>query len=205
VAKRFDVLRSWVRSAAKAGSERLGSLTPVKGARRAFEELRQRRASLSEAMIGSAVAHAPGVRAATVSLDGDQIRVDATFDDGESRTFAMVPEKVRFAPRGAKELIFSLEPPESVNDRRVRDVVGSVAAAIARALWGPVLGPREGEEQALIEREGARLRTDLRSIPAVRSALEGPLGMALDVFSIESFEIEDRALRFKIALPLPPI
>jgi hypothetical protein len=194
-----------VRSAAKAGSERLGSLAPVQGARRALEELKQRRATLSEGMIGAAVAHAPGVRAATVSLEAGQIRVDATFDDGESRVFAVVPEKVRFAPRGAKELLFSLEPPESVNDARVRDVVGSVAAAIARALWGPVLGPREGDEQALVEREGARLRADLRTVPAVRSALEGPLGMALDVLSIESFVIEDRALRFKIALPLPPI
>lgn len=205
MAKGLDVLRSWVRSAAKAGSERLGNLTAVQHARRALEELKQRRASLSEAAIGSAVAHAPGVHAATVSIDGGQIRVDATFDDGESRVFAVVPERVRFAPRGAKEVLFSVEPPERVNEARVRDVVGSLAAAIARALWGPVLGPREGDEQALIEREGARLRADLRSVPAVRAALEGPLGMALDLFSIESFAIEERELRFKVALPLPPL
>lgn len=205
MASRIDVLRSWVRSAAKAGSERISALPPVQNARRVLEELKQRRASLSESAIGSAAAHTPGVRAATANVDGARIRLDATFDDGEYRVFAVVPEKVRFAPRGAKELLFSLEPPEAVNDAQVREVVGSVAAAIARALWGPVLGPRQGDEQALVEREGARLRADLRTIPAVRSALEGPLGLALDMITIESFSFEGRALRFKVGLPLPSL
>lgn len=67
-----------------------------------------------------------------------------------------------------------------------------------------MLAPRRGDEQALVEREGARLRADLRTVPAVRAALEGSaLAMALEVLTIESFALEDRALRLKIGLPSP--
>ena len=50
----------------------------------------------------------------------------------------------------------------------------------------------------------ARLRADLRTVPAVRAALEGSgLAMALEVLTIESLALEDRALRLKIGLPVP--
>lgn len=206
MAGRFDLLRSFVRSAAKAGKERLSEIGPVANAKRAIEEIRDRRATLGEGALSSAIAGAPGARATTVSLQEGRIVCDLVFDDDRSLVFAVIPEKARFAPRGAKEVIFTVEPPEIVDDVRARDVVGCIAAAIARALWGPILGPKKGDEQALVEREGARLRTDLRSIPAVRAAVEsGPMAMALDVLSIESFTIEDRTLRFRIGLPLPPM
>lgn len=204
MSKRGDLLRSLVHRAAKAGADRIGRMPAVAGARQAIEELKQRRASLGEAALSSAVAHAPGVRASSVSISGGLMRIDLAFDDGESRVFAVEPEAVRFAPRGAKEVLFAVEPPEMVSDARVRDAVGCVAAAIARTLWGPALPPRAGDEQALVEREGARLRADLRTVPAVRAALEGSaLAMALEVLTIESFTLEDRALRLKIGLPLP--
>jgi hypothetical protein len=203
--ERLDLLKSFVRTAAKASTDRIARLGPLAGARSAIEELKQRRASVSEGALSSAVAHAPGVRASTVSIRDGQIRVELTLEDGASKVFAVVPEGVRFAPRGAKEVLFSVEPPALVSDARVRDAVGCVAAAIARALWGPVLPPRQGDEQALVEREGARLRTDLRTVPAVRAALEGSaLALALDVLTIESFLVEERTLRVKIGLPFPP-
>ncbi|HEY8427991.1 MAG TPA: hypothetical protein VIL20_06430 [Sandaracinaceae bacterium] len=200
---RLDLLRSLVRSAAKAGAERLGKLGPVAGARQVLDELKQRRASVSEAALSSAVACMPGVRASTVSARDGWLRIDLTFDDG-SVVFAVAPELVRFAPRGAKEVLFRVEPEELARDERVRDAVGGLAAAIARALWGPMLPPRKTDEQALVERDGTRLRADLRTVPAVRAALEGsPFEMALDVITIDSFAIEDRALRIKIGLPIP--
>lgn len=204
MSRRGDLLRSLLHRAAKAGAESLSKLPAVASVRQAFGDLKNRRASLGETALSSAVAHAPGVRASSVSVSGGLLRVDLTFEDGESRVFGVEPQAVRFAPRGAKEVIFAVEPPELVGDPRVRDAVGSIAAAIARALWGPVLAPRTGDEQAWVEREGARLRADLRTVPAVRAALEGgPLAMALEVLTIESFAIEDRALRLKIGLPLP--
>lgn len=192
-----------MRSAAKAGSERFADVGAIKQARRVLDELKHRRTSIDEGAMGAAIAHTPGVSAATVRIHDGRVGVDATFEDGESRVLAVVPESVRFAPRGAKEVIFRIEPPEAVNDARARELVGSLAASMARALWGPVLGPREGDEQALVEREGARLRADLRSVPAVRAALEGPLGMALDVLAIERFGVEDGRLSLELALPFP--
>jgi hypothetical protein len=205
VSDRFNVLRSWVRGAAKASADRLGKLESVANARQAISELRQRRASLSEGALSSAVARGAEVVASTASIRDGLIRLDLTYEDGEQRMFAVLPERVRFAPRGAKEVLFSIEPPELASDSRVREAVGCIAAAIARALWGPVLGQKRGDEQALTEREGSSIRTDLRSIPAVRAALEGsPLAMALEVITIEAFVLEDRRLRLKIGFPSLP-
>lgn len=202
--ERLDTLRSLLHRAAKAGSDRVGRLPPVAGVRRAVEELKQRRANITEGMLSSAVAHAAGVRASSAIVHGGLARIEITYDDGASLTFGVAPVATRFAPRGAKEVIFSVDPPELVSDARVRDAVGCVAAAIARTLFGPLLPPRQGDEQALIEREGVHLRADLRTIPAVRGALEGsPLAMALELLTIESFALEDRAIRLKIGLPLP--
>ncbi len=196
--ERLDTLRSLLHRAAKAGADRLQRLPPVANARHVLDELKERRARITEATLSSAVAHAPGVRACSASIQGGLARLDITYDDGATLSFGVTPESVRFAPRGAKEVLFSVEPPERVNEARVRDAVGCVAAAIARTLWGPMLPPREGDEQALVERDGARLRADMRTVPAVRAALEGsPLAMALEVLTIESFTVEDRAIRLK--------
>jgi hypothetical protein len=200
---RVDSLKSLLHRAARAGTGRLANLGPVAGARHAIDELKQRRATLTEASLSRAFAHAPGVAASVVGVRDGWVRADLTFDDGRHLALGVAPETVRFAPRGAKEVIFSVEPPELVEDGRVRDLIGSLAAAIARAVWGPVLGPARGEELALVEREGARLRADLRTVPAVRAALEGgPLAMALEMLTIEAFAVEDRAVRMRIGLPL---
>jgi len=206
MADRLDLLKSFVRSATKASADRLRDLKPVANARKMLEELKARRATLDEAMIGKALAGATDVRGVSVRLRDGRVGCDLTYDDGAQVVFSVIPERARFAPRGAKEVVFRIEPPERVSEARVRDAVGTLAAAIARALWGPVLGPREPNETALVEREGARLRADLRSVPAVRAVLEGsPLAMALDVIGIDGFEIADRALRFHISLPMPPV
>ncbi|MCA9610196.1 MAG: hypothetical protein KC619_31585 [Myxococcales bacterium] len=202
---RFDVLKSLVRTAAKSGAERLGKMKSVNELRHALGDLRARRAALSEAALTRAITHGVAdVRAVSVQLENGRAVVDVSFERGDPLVVAVIPEQTRFAPRGAKEVLFSVEPPELVADARVREIVGAFAAAIARVLWGPMLGERKEGEHALVDREGARLRADLRTVPSVRAALEGStLGMALDVLSIESFAIEDRVLRVTIALPLP--
>lgn len=202
---RFDVLKSLVRGAAKASSERLGKMRSVAGVRDALGDLRARRATIPEAALSRAISHGvANARAVSVAVRDERVVVDLTFEDGDNLVVAVIPEQTRFAPRGAKEVIFSVEPPEAVGDARVREIVGAIAASIARALWGPMLGERREGEHALVDREGARLRADLRTVPSVRAALEGSaLGVALDVLSIESFSLEDRALRVAIALPLP--
>lgn len=202
---RFDVLRSLVRSAAQAGRERLSKLDSVTGVREAIEEIRARRITLSEAALTRAISDGMrDVSAVTVSLRDGRASVDLGFEDGQAVVFAFVPEQARFAPRGAKEVIFRVEPAEAVQNVRVREAVGAVAAGIARALWGPILGERRREEAAFVEREGGQLRADLRSVPAVRAMLEGSsFAMALEVLSIEGFAIEERGLRVIVALPMP--
>jgi len=202
---RFDVLKSLVRSAARAGGDRIAKVGRVGDVRKALTDLRARRIAITEVMLTRAINHGVrGVEAATVSLREGRARIDLDFGGSEQLAFALIPDEARFAPRGAKEVIFSVEPAELVGDARVREVAGAVAAGIARALWGPMMGPPVDGEEAFIDREGARLRADLRSVPAVRALLEGsPLAMALEVLAIEGFVIEDRALRIVIALPVP--
>jgi len=202
---RLDLLRSLLRGAAEAGAERLGGLRPVAGVRAAIAEVRARRATLTEPMLTAAISGAvDGAVGTTVSLRGGQIVVDLELEGRAPLSLGIVPELARFAPRGAKEVVFRVEPPDAVRDAVAREVVGALAGAIARALWGPILGPRPAGEHALVEPEGGRLRADLRTVPAVRSTFEGsPLAVALEVISIESFAVEDRALRLRIALPLP--
>ena len=202
---RFDVLRSLGRGAARAGAERVGKLRPVAGLRDAFAHLRARQAMITEAGLARAVSHGiTGARGVSVSLRDGRAVIDVAFAEGAPLVVAVIPEETRFAPRGAKEVLFRVEPPELAGDARAREVVGAVAAAIARALWGPVLGERREGEHALVDREGARLRADLRSVPSVRAALEGSaLAPALDVVSIGGFAIADRAFVVPVALPFP--
>ncbi|MBX3274125.1 MAG: hypothetical protein KF729_27915 [Sandaracinaceae bacterium] len=202
---RFDVLKSLVRGAAKASAERVGKLRSVAGLREAFAHLRARQAMITEAGLARAISHGiAGASGVSVSLRDGRAVIDVAFEQGAPLVVAVIPEETRFAPRGAKEVLFRVEPPELTGDARAREIVGAVAAAIARALWGPVLGERREGEHALVDREGARLRADLRSVPSVRAALEGSaLAPALDVVSIGGFAIADRALAVTVALPFP--
>ena len=118
---RFDVLKSLVRGAAKAGAERVQKLRPVANVRLAMAELRARRATLTEGALSSAIAQGVrGVTAATVSLTEGRIIADVGLEDGETLVLAIIPEQARFAPRGAKEIVFSVEPPAAVDDGRFR-------------------------------------------------------------------------------------
>ena len=202
MSSRFDVLRSLVRGATRSASRRVRNLGPVTNARRVLAELKAMRATLTEGALSSAVAQAEGVEGATVRITGGRVLVDVDWTDGEHTAVAIWPERARFAPRGAKEVVFRVDPPEHVRGRRTREIVGGIAAAIARALWGPVLGARGAAEQALVETEGARLRCDLRTVPAVRAAFDGSgLAPVLDVIALEGFVVEENYLRLQLKLP----
>lgn len=204
MADRLDVLRSFLRSAADAGSRGLAKVTSWDRVRKLVDELRARRTRLPEAQLSAAMARAPGVTDSTVQVVEGRLAVVNGYDDGATVAFTVVPEQTRFAPRGAKEVIFRVEPAEMVGDPRVRESVGVLAAAVAFLLWGPALGLRRGHQSVLVEREGVRLRADLRELPAVRDALEGgPLAPVLDSLRVDRFELGERALSVVVALPFP--
>jgi len=198
--ERVDVLRSWVRAAAdrlvqSASGTRLAAAT-----RRALERLTQQLWRLSDDALTTAAAHAEGVDSAMVSCKRGRIFVDASLTSGQEVRFSLAPRSVRFAPRGAKEISFDVEPPGAFD----HSIVGAIAACIARATWPMILPPdARAVGSAIVEPEGAgSVRVDLRTVPAVRRfASRGTAAMIFDVLELESIRVEPGALALKLKLP----
>jgi hypothetical protein len=120
--------------------------------------------------------------------------------NGHEVHFSLAPVAVRFAPRGAKEISFDVEPPGTFD----HSIVGSLAACIARATWPMILPPDARDVgSAIVERESPeRIRVDLRTVPAVRRfASRGTAAMVFDVLELESIRVEPGALALKLKLP----
>jgi hypothetical protein len=203
--ERFDRLRSLLRTAAAGTRDALGKVGPVPGIRAALRELRDRRQRIPERAIARAVLRAGGVTAASVRTRGGRIEITAELESGRAIRAALVPEEARFAPRGAKEVVFAVDPGDAAADPKVREIAGLVAAQIARALWAPLLPPPSGvDDGGLVDRDAHRLRIDLRTVPVVRSAQSSTTAMFMDAISIEGFAVDEEGLSFRIALPKLP-
>lgn len=203
MARRLDLLKSVFLRAAEASKTRLGKVRAIEDLRAMWRELRDRRVRIDAASLGASAANAPDVEAMTVRVGLGRIMVDATFHGAGDLAFSVKPITPRFAPRGAKEIGFEVIPVELAKKAAVRDVVAHLSGAIARGLWSPVFRGEPTAEAALVERDGDRLRVDLRSVPTVGRALESsPMAPILDVLSIESFDLRDGFLTFRIGLPV---
>lgn len=198
---RFDVLKSLFREAAQGARDTLLDLGPVARAREAFREIARQRAAISDEELTSAVAHAYGVRAASVTAHDGAIRVDVTFDDGDHLAASMIPLGVRFAPRGPKEVLFRVEPPERAVGPHAAEVAGALAGAVARGIYRGLL--REGDTHgAIVDRDHDVLRIDLRTVPAVRKLQgKGAIAMLMDMMEVRSIRAEDGALSVELKLP----
>jgi len=194
------ILTSLLRSAARGAGTRLGRSGLAELCRNALAELSPGRAGLSDAQLTRVVTRLPNVRTATVSSAQEKLRIDLGFDDGSELLMALVPGTIAFAPGGAKELCFSVEPASAAHDGRARDVVAAIAGEIARALWRPALaGAPHADHAAFVSTENEQLVVDLRNVPDVRWALQQGLRAAI----IEA--IKPRALEARgghLALPL---
>jgi hypothetical protein len=200
-----DLLRSLVARAAGVAGGGLGKLGAVGRVKEALAQIRTRHTRIEDSAIGAAVARTSGVVQSMVQCDRGAIRIDASFADGESFVASVVPRGVYFAPRGAKEVSFRIEPPEAGRHRHAADVVAAVAGAIARGLYGPLLG-KDGavpEAAGFVDREGDDgFRADLRTVPAVRKlAGKGPLSIVVDVLEVSAITVEPGAVRVEIKLP----
>jgi hypothetical protein len=199
-----DLLRSLVARAAGAADGRLAKGGPLARLREAIGQLRQRHTKIDDAAIGAAVARTAGVTQSMVQCDAGGIRVDASFADGGSFVATVIPQGVYFAARGAKEVSFRIEPPEAARGRFAADVVAAIAGAIARGLYGPMLGRDATPEPAgFVDREGTdAFRADLRTVPAVRKlASKGPMGLVVDVLEVSKITTEAGAVVVEIKLP----
>jgi len=200
---RFDLLKSLVRAGADRATDRLAAVGPLKLVRRFVRELRDQRSLIDERSLTSAVAHGPGVRAASVTARAGRLRVDLSIGD-EDLVFFAEPAGVRFASRGAKEIAWTIEPAPLARHRSVRDAVSALSGAVAHGVWSVAIGPL-GEEPggAIVDVDGpGRLRVDLRTVPAVRDASsKASVAMVFDVLDLERVEVEDGAMALRLRLP----
>lgn len=197
---RSDLVRSFVRGFAEAAGRRLG--LPFSGMQKLFREAIAQASSISDRQIAKALTRVSGVREASAVCRDERIWIEATFDEGSSVSLSVEPLGARFAPRGAKEISFRVEPPELAARAEVRDLVGAIAALIAHTLWAPFFGRLLNPVyDAIAEREGFDVRVDLRSVPAVRAAAQRGLSQLFDLLELSGLGVTDGALRLHIKLP----
>ena len=191
---RLDVMKSLVRSAASTAGTQLGKLTSL---RAHISQFMQRRLLLADSRLTAAVARAPEVAAATVTTRGGQLRVDASFRNGENLLVHLTSLKTTFAPRGVKEWSMRTEPESAAYDPRCADIVAAMASEVARTLWGPLLRGRTGSgRRPVAHRDGTTLVVDLRTVPEVREALAQPLlAAAIESFGLSSIEVSEGGLQ----------
>jgi hypothetical protein len=197
---RYDFVRSLVRGFAEGASRRIG--LPLASLQRLVKEALQQASSVSERQIAKALTRVPSVREASAVCRDERIWIEATFDEGEPVHVSVAPRGARFAPRGAKELIFDVQPEELAGRAAVRDLVAAIAALIAHSLWAPFFGRLLNPSfDAIAERDGAEVRVDLRTVPAVRAAMQRGLGQLFDMLELSAMTVEDGVLRLQVKLP----
>jgi len=199
---RSDFVKSLVRGFAEGASKRLG--LPLENLRKAVRGAIAQASSVSDHQIAKALTRVQGVSEASAVCREERIWVEATSTEGLIVRFSMQPMGARFAPRGAKEIIFRVEPEDVAGKAFARDLIGAVAALVAHTLWGPFLGRSSSPDyDAIAERDGAEVRVDLRSVPAVRGAHQRGLGQLFDALELGSIEVREGSL--KLHLKLPPL
>ncbi len=206
--ERIDRFRSLLRGAADRATDALGEVRPIAAVRTVMREIRDRRARIPERQLARAVLRAGTISAASVRTRDGRIEITAELESGRAIRAALIPLGASFAARGAKEIMFAVDPPEAAGDPKLREIAGMIGAQIARALWGPFLPATQGaiDGPALVDREGDHLRIDLRTCPAVRAATQSAPAatLVMDALRIERFEVDEQGLSIRIALPQMP-
>lgn len=197
---RADFVRSLIRGLAEGAGRRLG--IPFANLARMLREAVAQASSVSDRQIAKALTRLPSVREASAVCRDERIWIEATFDDGENVKVSVMPLAPRFAPRGAKELSFHVEPEQLAGRANVRDLVGAIAALVAHSLWSPFFGRLLNPSfDAIAERDGAQVRVDLRSVPAVRAAQQKGLAQLFDLLELSGLTVNEGALRLHVKLP----
>lgn len=202
---RSDWLKSLVRDAATRVADRVREQPAVAAIRGMARDVRARAATIPERALSRAALRLPDVTSSSLRCGEGAIHFEAELTNGRWVHAKLFPETPRFAGRGAKEIVFRVEPPDAAGEPVVRELIGAIAALIARTLWAAVLGPipdTELIEGAFVERDGAIAHVDLRTVPSVRKALTGGAGATMiDTLAVERIEVGEHCLQLVIALP----
>ena len=204
MSKPRDLFRSYVRAATEGTLQRIGKVGGLDRVRAGIADLVRQRLTLKSSAITSAVAHLPGVDSASVSASNGALHVDVAFADGAFLQARLIPTQIRFAPRGAKEIGFRIEPEAAARVSRVTDVISAIGGTIANALW-PVSrgGGDRSHAGAIVDRDGPDgFTVDLRTAPTIR-ALESKGGAALviEVIELGDLTVGDGGLVLQLKLP----
>ena len=201
-----DRLKSLFRQAvhtAQASLEKIPGLTQ-------FQKVARELANLGGLVTADAiqrdVLRVPGIASVSVLVDTAGVRIDASFEDAADLAMRIVPNAVHFAPRGAKEIGFAVEPPETTRHRYASELVAAVATALARTIWGAALGGNQSAPPTgIVDREGENeFRVDLRNLSIFRGGKSSQATLLLlDALVLESIESTEGALRLRLKLPFP--
>ena len=196
----YDFLRSLIRGFAEGAGHRLG--VPFRNVQKLLRDTIAQASSVPERQIAKALTRVSSVREASVVCREDSVRIEATFEEGDAVSLSVIPTAARFAPRGAKELSFRVEPAELAGRLEVRDMVGAIAALVAHTLWAPFFGRLLNPSyDAIAERDRDEVRVDLRSVQAVRTAHQKGLGQLFDLIELSGLSVIDGAIRLHVKLP----
>ncbi len=202
MSQRLDVIKSLMREAAVSVRDSVRDSGLNQTLRRVLEDISRRSAQVSHARLTVAVGRAPGVSAASVRVVPGAIQLDVTFSNGDSMMVSLLPLGAAFAPHGAKELSFQVEPASLASDTRVGDLVAAIASEVAHALWGQFTrGMHIPHGHALATRDRDSYSVDLRGVPLVRAAMSNRLTQtALELLHVTDMEAEQDQLTLTLAL-----
>jgi hypothetical protein len=203
--RKLDVLRSFVREATAKVRDRAAAVIPLDQLRELADDLRFRRVRIPEAALTRSVAHASMVEQASVHAQDGVLHVEAHFRGAREPFEALVrPEARAFAPRGAKEIVFHLEPAAAAAHPLAPEVLSCLAGVIAHHLWAAAgLSASSDPSGAFVERElGASFRVDLRTVPAVRAILDGQASqIIIEALVPKELTASDGALKIELSMP----
>jgi hypothetical protein len=204
VGERFDNLRSLVRRAGERAKERVKEQPVVAVLRQLRTELRERRVAVPGRELNRAALSLAGVAQASVQADEGALKLELVTETGRAIRARLVPDAPRFAPHGAKEIVFLVVPEEAAGEPLVRAYVAAIGALLAKALWGaaaPGLVSRPEASEGVTDRERDELRIDLRTLPFVRAIAHTPAGgTLLDALAVTAIEASGGQLVAKISL-----
>lgn len=193
-------MRSVVRDVGGRARDRLAESAPGRRLAELRDAVREPKIVVPKRSILQLPLTLRGVATSGARIEDGRLVVDAELEDGRWLSIRLVPSALRFAPRGAKEVVFRVEPPELVGDPRARELVGRLAGLVAHMLFGAVIGRPREDSEAFVETAGDELAADLRTVPAVRQA--GPTALALvDAIPVSRFAFEELGLALYVAMP----
>lgn len=188
-----DFWRSVVRQCADTihaqGRRLAGALAP----QTLWTRIKEPRRSLEEGVLATLLARGCPSQSFFVRCMHGSIAIDSS----STGAYRLLPHRPRFAPQGAKEIRFAVQPSSVADVAEVRQVVSAIGAAIAHTLWwlDTSADTSPSAESLVVGSERGVLSADLARLSAVRRARSRPgLSLIIDSLGVRSIVVEEGRL-----------